>query len=65
LCRLAELDGVALLCTLHQPELAAIYFPRVLEMSAGRICNDRRSSAQFRPSPGSARYAKSAQELDA
>jgi phosphonate transport system ATP-binding protein len=43
LCRLAEDDGVALICTLHQPELARQYFPRVLEMSAGRICDDRRS----------------------
>ena len=43
LCRLAENDGVALICTLHQPELARQYFPRVLEMSAGRICGDRRS----------------------
>ncbi len=41
LCRLAEDDGVALLCTLHQPELAEQYFPRVLEMSAGRLIGDR------------------------
>ena len=41
LCRLAEHDGVALLCTLHQPELAEQYFPRILEMSAGRLSDDR------------------------
>jgi len=41
LCRLAEDDGVSLLCTLHQPELAEQYFPRVLEMSAGRLSDDR------------------------
>ncbi|HEY5226738.1 MAG TPA: ATP-binding cassette domain-containing protein [Methylovirgula sp.] len=41
LCRVAEDDGVALLCTLHQPELAAQYFPRVLEMNAGRLVGDR------------------------
>jgi phosphonate transport system ATP-binding protein len=40
LCRLAEHEGVALLCTLHQPELAAQYFPRILEMSAGRLVGD-------------------------
>jgi phosphonate transport system ATP-binding protein len=43
LCRLAEYDGVALLCTLHQHDLAAQYFPRVLEMNAGRLVHDRRS----------------------
>jgi len=37
LCRLAEDDGVALLCTLHQPELARAYFPRILEMRDGRL----------------------------
>jgi phosphonate transport system ATP-binding protein len=41
LCGLAEHDGVALICTLHQPELAAQYFPRVLEMSAGHLIGDR------------------------
>lgn len=43
LCRLAEHDGVALICTLHQPALAAQYFPRVLEMHRGRITADRRT----------------------
>ena len=32
-----------LLCTLHQPDLAAQYFPRILEMSAGRLVGDRRT----------------------
>ena len=41
LCDLVERDGVALLCTLHQPELAEQYFPRILEMGAGRIVSDR------------------------
>lgn len=41
LCRLAEDDGVALLCTLHQPDLAEQYFPRILEMSGGRLVGDR------------------------
>jgi phosphonate transport system ATP-binding protein len=48
LCRLAEHDGVALLCTLHQHDLAAQYFPRVLEMDAGRLCGDRRVDAADR-----------------
>lgn len=52
LCRLTETDGVALLCTLHQPELAAQYFPRVLEMSAGCLTGDRaRVDAQSEPRP--------------
>jgi phosphonate transport system ATP-binding protein len=42
LCNLAEDEGVALLCTSHQPELAEQYFPRVLEMQRGRITADRR-----------------------
>lgn len=37
LCRLAEIDNVALLCTLHQPELAREFFPRTLEMRGGRL----------------------------
>ncbi len=45
LCRLAEDEGVALLCTLHQPELAERYFPRILEMNAARLVGDRRTSA--------------------
>jgi phosphonate transport system ATP-binding protein len=49
LCRLAEDDGVALLCTLHQPELAERYFPRILEMTGGRLSADRRVSAAARP----------------
>ena len=32
LCGLAERHGVALLCSLHQPELAARFFPRVIEV---------------------------------
>ncbi len=49
LCGLAEHDGVALLCTLHQPELAAQYFPRILEMSAGRLVGDRRTKTDVEP----------------
>ena len=37
LCGLAEDKGVALLCTLHQPELAREYFPRCLELRGGRL----------------------------
>jgi len=35
LCGLAEKRKVALLCTLHQPELAARFFGRVVEMAHG------------------------------
>ncbi len=45
LCRLAEDEGVALLCTLHQPELARAYFPRILEMRDGRLVADREGIA--------------------
>lgn len=44
LCALAADDGVALLCTLHQPDLARRYFPRVLTMEAGRIVADERTA---------------------
>ena len=43
LCGLAEHEASRLLCTLHQPELAAQYFPRILEMNAGRLVGDRRT----------------------
>jgi phosphonate transport system ATP-binding protein len=46
LCRLAEQDGVALLCTLHQPDLAAQYFPRVMEMRRGQIVSDSATAAE-------------------
>jgi len=45
LCRLAERDGVALLCTLHQHDLAEQYFPRILEMTAGQLSDDRSSNS--------------------
>jgi phosphonate transport system ATP-binding protein len=40
LCRLAEDDGIAVICSLHQPDLARQYFPRVIEMEAGRLAGD-------------------------
>ena len=49
LCGLAEHDGVALICTLHQPDLAAQYFPRVLEMSAGRLVGDSSTDIDAEP----------------
>ena len=62
LCNLAEHDGVTLLCTLHQPELAERYFPRILEMRAGELSSDRRidpadQSRLIRPTPPSERQA--------
>jgi phosphonate transport system ATP-binding protein len=59
LCRLTEHDGVALLCTLHQHDLAAQYFPRVLEMTGGRLCGDRRSTPAA--TPAAARVHEAAQ----
>jgi ABC-type phosphate/phosphonate transport system ATPase subunit len=35
LCGVAERHGVALLCSLHQPELAARFFGRVLNFKKG------------------------------
>jgi phosphonate transport system ATP-binding protein len=35
MCRLAEEHGMALLCTLHQPDLATRYFQRVIEIRDG------------------------------
>jgi phosphonate transport system ATP-binding protein len=46
LCGLAKNDGVALICTLHQPELARQYFPRLLQMEAGRLIADCASIAE-------------------
>lgn len=51
LCRLAEDEGVALICTLHQPQLAAQYFPRVLEMSGGRLIADRQQAPNIAEGP--------------
>jgi phosphonate transport system ATP-binding protein len=36
LCNLAERQHVALICSLHQPELAARYFDRVIEIRQGQ-----------------------------
>jgi phosphonate transport system ATP-binding protein len=36
LCGLAREKGVALLCSLHQPELAARYFNRIVEVRKGQ-----------------------------
>ncbi len=44
LCDLAEQRGVALLCSLHQPELAARYFDRIIEIKP-------RTAAEFVPVP--------------
>jgi phosphonate transport system ATP-binding protein len=43
LCALARERGIALLCSLHQPELARRYFDRVAELVGGRIRSDRRT----------------------
>jgi len=62
--RLAEHDGVALICTLHQPELAAEYFPRVLEMNGGRLIGDRRVEPP-KPAPIAAQRFERRQALGA
>lgn len=40
LCTFARDSGVALVCTLHQPDLAEQYFPRILTMESGRLTKD-------------------------
>jgi phosphonate transport system ATP-binding protein len=39
LCGLARESRVTLLCSLHQPELAARYFDRIVELQDGRIAD--------------------------
>ena len=41
LCSLAEENHIALLCSLHQPQLAERFFGRILELDAGEIVCDR------------------------
>jgi osmoprotectant transport system ATP-binding protein len=43
LCDLARERRIALLCSLHQPELARRYFDRVVELVGGRVRSDRRT----------------------
>jgi len=40
LARLAHGDGLAVLCVLHQPELARRYADRLLGLRSGRVCFD-------------------------
>lgn len=39
LCSLAKSRGIALVCSLHQPDLARRYFDRILRIEAGQIVN--------------------------
>ncbi|MDE2571844.1 MAG: ATP-binding cassette domain-containing protein [bacterium] len=41
LCELARERGLALLCSLHQPQLAMRYFDRVIGLQHGRVVFDR------------------------
>jgi phosphonate transport system ATP-binding protein len=40
LCSLANENGFALLCSLHQPDLAYEYFDRVIRIEAGKVASD-------------------------
>jgi phosphonate transport system ATP-binding protein len=53
LCRVAERHGMALLCTLHQPELAQRYFHRVIEIQDG-IAAEEAGDAVLRTLPSAA-----------
>ena len=43
--RLATTDGLAVVCVLHQPELATRYADRLIGMRAGRIEFDERAAS--------------------
>jgi phosphonate transport system ATP-binding protein len=47
LCRLAEENGVTLLCSLHQPHLAEHYFERIIEMRGGEIVRERKGEGRL------------------
>ena len=38
---LTKARGMALVCSLHQPELAARFFERIVEVREGRLIEDR------------------------
>jgi phosphonate transport system ATP-binding protein len=44
LCSLAREAGITLLCSLHQPQLAERHFQRIVEISGGRLVQDRPSA---------------------
>jgi phosphonate transport system ATP-binding protein len=48
LCRLAQENGFALLCSLHQPEFAYRYFDRIIRIEDGRILADEERIAARR-----------------
>jgi len=45
---LTKARGMALICSLHQPDLAARYFDRILEVKAGALVEARKPSAVSR-----------------
>ena len=49
LCELASESRIALLCSLHQQDLARRYFDRVVELQAGMMSERARPSVQFAP----------------
>jgi phosphonate transport system ATP-binding protein len=54
LTRLCRERGMALVCSLHQPELAQRFFGRIVEVRAGRLrgeLNSARASCALAPSP--------------
>ncbi len=45
---LTQARGMALICSLHQPDLAARYFDRIIEVKAGALAEAQRPSAVAR-----------------
>lgn len=67
LTRLAAARGMALLCSLHQPDLANRYFHRVIEVAGGTIiCHDAAPASEIGPAvaPGNALPNGGTQELE-
>ena len=49
LCSLAQESGVALICSLHQPHLAELFFDRIVEMLDGGIAGERSPDRTMMP----------------
>jgi len=49
LCSLANENGFALLCSLHQPDLAYEYFDRVIRIEAGKVASDEQRQPASSP----------------
>ena len=44
---LTKARGMALICSLHQPELASRFFNRIVEVRGGRLVEERRTAGML------------------